>query len=60
MEDLDALTTADVRSASLDELDDLCNHIVFILLCDLCDAIRPAFQKTKSELRPPHGLRRTQ
>jgi len=48
MEDLDALTTADVRSASLDELDDLCNHIVFILLCDLCDAIRPAFQGRKS------------
>ncbi len=42
LEDLEALTTADVRSASLDEIEDLCKNPVFRLLCDLCDVLHPS------------------
>jgi len=40
-----ALSTTDVRQASLDEIDDLCRNPVFRLLCDLCDVLHPRTQK---------------
>ncbi len=45
---LDALGTlsiSDVRSASLNEIDDLCKNPVFRLLCELCDVLHPRTQK---------------
>jgi len=35
------LGVADVRAASLDEIEDLCKNPVFRLLCDLCDVLHP-------------------
>ena len=36
LEDLQALGTAEVGRATLDELEELCRNPVFILLCDYC------------------------
>jgi len=49
LDDLAALSTADVRQATLDEIEDLCKNPVFRLLCDLCDVLdpRPARERSK-------------
>jgi len=38
---LEAISAQDVRSATLDEIEDLCRNPVFRILCDLCDVLHP-------------------
>lgn len=45
MDSLDQLSKEDVRSATLNELDQLCRNVVFRLLCDLCDVLEPRGEK---------------
>ncbi len=40
LEDLQAMDSADVQSATLDELEEVCRNPVFRLLCDVCDALK--------------------
>ena len=39
--DLELLSTGDVRSATLLEIDELCKNRVFQLLCEICDVLHP-------------------
>jgi len=41
LEDLQLLSAHDVRTARLDEIEELCKNPVFRLLCDLCDVLHP-------------------
>ena len=38
---LDAIGTQEVRTATLNEIADLCKNPVFRILCDLCDVLHP-------------------
>jgi len=48
LDSLAALSVADVRSASLDEIEDVCKNPVFRLLCDLCDILHPQKSRRRS------------
>ncbi len=45
LEDLQMMDSADVQSATLDELEEVCRNPVFRLLCDVCDALKKREKK---------------
>ncbi len=45
LEDLQMMDSADVQSATLDELEEVCRNPVFRLLCDVCDALKKREEK---------------
>lgn len=44
---LELMGVADVRQATLDEIEDVCKNPVFRLLCEICEVLHPRKERKK-------------